>query len=194
MKITTDLIKKLRDDTGISVMQCKKALEEAEGDFEKARIILEKQSKAVASKKSGRTLGAGVVAAYIHTGGSVGSLVELSCETDFVSKNEEFQKLAYEIAMQVAATNPEFLKREDVTPEARKKAEEVFLEEVAGKPEKLKTQILEGKLNAYFDEKVLLEQPFIKDQEKTIKDFIESGTQKFGEKIEVSRFSRFSVK
>lgn len=193
MTITTEQIKELRDATGVSVMQCKAALEESDGDMEKAMIALQKQSKQAASKKSDRNLGSGTVASYIHGGGSVGSLVELDCETDFVAKNEEFQKLAYEIAMQVAATAPEYLKREDVTEEAEAKVKEVFLSEVEGKPEDIKEKILSGKLDAYFDEKVLLDQKYIKDPEKTIKDLIESGVQKFGERIELVRFVRFAL-
>ncbi|MCI5108477.1 MAG: elongation factor Ts [Candidatus Pacebacteria bacterium] len=193
MAITTEQIKELRDATGVSVMQCKKALEEVEGDMEKAMIALQKQSKQAASKKADRNLGSGTIASYIHAGGSVGTLVELACETDFVAKNEEFQKLAYDIAMHVAATAPEYLKKEDVTEEAQEKVKEVFAKDVEGKPDNLKEQILKGKLEAYFDEKVLLNQSYIKDPEKTINDLIEAGVQKFGERIELVRFVRFAI-
>lgn len=192
--ITTDEIKKLRDVTGISVMQCRKALEEANGDFDKAIVILRKRGAEVAAKKADRTLGAGVVSSYIHATGSVGTMVELYCETDFVSGNEEFKRLAYDIAMHIAASNPEFLKSEDVTEEAKNLAKEVFLKEVAGKPEAMKEKILEGKLQSYFSERVLLEQPFIKNPELTIKTLIDGAVQKFGEKIEIGQFVRFSIK
>lgn len=193
MAITTDQIKELRDATGVSVMQCKKALEEAGGDLEKARIALAKQSKQAAAKKADRDLGAGTVASYIHAGGAVGALVELACETDFVSKNEEFQKLAYDIAMHVAAAAPEFMKRDEVTEEQTAKVKEVFQKEVEGKPEDIQEKIMQGKLDAYFDEKVLLDQKFIKDPDKKISDLIEAAVQKFGERTEVVRYARFSV-
>lgn len=191
--ITTEQIKELRDKTGVSVMQCKKALEEAGGDMDKALIILRKKGSDIASKKSDRALGAGRIASYVHGNGSVGSIVELSSETDFVSKNDEFYSLAYDIAMQVAATNPTYLKKEDVTEEEKKKALEVFEKEVIGKPEAIKEKILQGKLDSYLADKILLEQPFVKDGNIKIKDLIESAIQKFGEKIEIARFVRFSV-
>ncbi|MEK7514485.1 MAG: elongation factor Ts [Patescibacteria group bacterium] len=191
--ITTEQIKELRDATGVSVMQCRKALEEAGGDREKAIIILRKKSKEVAEKKGDRTLASGVVASYIHAGGSVGTLVELSCETDFVARNEEFKKLAYDIAMHVAALNPEFLKLADIPQEIKDKVTAVFLPEVADKPKNMQGKILEGKLNAYFKERILLEQLFVKDQELTIQNLIEAAVQKFGEKLEVRRFTRFSI-
>lgn len=193
MTITTEQIKELRDATGVSVMQCKKALEEANGDQEKAKIALQKQSKAVASKKADRELGSGTIASYIHAGGTVGSMVELACETDFVSKNEEFKKLAYDIAMHIAAQSPEFLKRDDVTEEQETKVKEVFQKDIGDKPADVQDKIMQGKLNSYFDEKVLLDQKFIKDPDKKISDLIESGIQKFGERIEVLRFVRYSV-
>jgi elongation factor Ts len=191
--ITTDQIKELRDKTGVSVMQCKKALEEAGGDMEKALIILRKVSKEIASKKADRTFGAGSVASYVHSTGTMGALVELVCETDFVSGNEEFKATARDIAMHVVASRPEFLKSEEISAEAKKTAEEVFMKEVEGKPEAMKAQILEGKLNAYFKDKVLLEQSFIKNPDITIQGLIDSAIQKFGEKIEIARFVRFGV-
>ncbi len=192
MEISSDMIKDLREKTGISVMQCKKALEEAGGDMEKAIIILKKKSSAIAEKKADRELAAGSVAAYIHGNGMIGAMVELMSETDFVSKNEEFKILAREIAMQISATNPKFTKRSDVSSEEIAKASEVFAADVAGKPEELKAKILEGKLNAYFKDQVLLEQDYIKNPEKTIGNLIEEATQKFGEKIEIGKIARFS--
>lgn len=192
-EITTEQIKALRDDTGISIMQCKKALVEAGGDMEKAKVMLAKKSRAAADKKSDRELNSGTVASYIHAGGTVGGMVELLCETDFVAKNEEFQKLAYDLAMQVAAIAPEYRTVDDIDEASKAKATEVFQEEVADKPEEMQGKILEGKLNAYFKEKVLLEQSFVKNPEKTIKVMLDEATQKFGEKVELSRFQRFSI-
>lgn len=191
--ITTEQVKELRDKTGVSVMQCKKALEEAGGDMEKALLILKKKGADVAAKKGDRTLGAGAIQSYIHANGAVGAIVELSCETDFVAKNEDFKKAAYDIAMHVAATNPEFLSLDDISDEARQKAEEAFKHEVEGKPEEMKRKILDGKLQSYFAERILLEQPFIKDSNMTIKELVNSLIQKFGEKTEIRRFVRFST-
>lgn len=193
IEITTEQIKSLRDKTGISVMQCKKALEDAGGDVEKAIILLRKKGAEIAAKKSDRTLGAGVVQSYIHSNGTIGAMVELVSETDFVSNNEEFKALAYDIAMHISATNPEFTSKDQLTEEDTKKAKEVFKAEVEGKPENLKEQILQGKLDAYFKDKILLEQEFIKNPEVTIAQLIANAIQKFGEKIEVARFVRMSV-
>lgn len=190
--VTTEQIKELRDRTGISIGQCKQALEEAGGDIEKATIILSKKGGDIASKKSHRELKSGIISSYVH-GGKVGVMVELLCETDFVAKNEEFQKVAYDIAMQIAATNPTFLKTEDITEEDKKKAIEVFEEEVKDKPEEMRAKILEGKINSYFKEKVLLEQSFIKNPDITIANLVEGAIQKFGEKTEVGKFVRFSI-
>lgn len=195
MEITTEVIKKLRDQTGISVMQCKKALEETGGDMEKAIVVLKKKSGDIAVKKAGRTLGSGTISAYIHAGGKVGTLVELSCETDFVSKNEEFKKLAYDIAMHIAASNPTFLSQDDVSDEDKKKVTEVFMKEIekSDKPKEIKDKMLDGKLSAYFNEMTLLEQKFVKNPDVTIKGLLEQATQKFGERTEVTNFTRFAV-
>ena len=189
--ITIEQIKELRDSTGISIMQCRKALEEAGGDREKALVILKKKGGDIAAKKSDRSLGASIISAYIHSNGKVGALVELSCETDFVAKNDDFKALAYDIAMHVAASNPQFLKKEEINEEAKKAAMEVFQKEVEGKPKEMQAKILEGKLNAYFQDKILLEQPFIKNPEVTVGGLVQSAIQKFGEKTEIIRFSRF---
>ena len=161
MIITTELIKELREKTGVSVMQCKVALEEADGDISKAVAILQAKSVEIAGKKGDRRLGAGTVASYIHASGTVGTMVELLCETDFVGNNIDFKTLARDIAMHATATNPEFLKSEDVKPGS---------ESIA-----------------------LLDQQFIKNPELTITNLIQGATQKFGEKIELSRFVRFSI-
>ena len=193
MEITTENIKQLRDRTGVSIMQCRKALMEAAGDMEKAILILEKNSKSIALKKSERTLGAGVVQSYIHGVGTVGSMVELFCETDFVAKNDDFKNLARELAMHIAAMNPQFVRKEDIGAEDKRKALDVFADEVKGKPENIKEKILEGKLAAFFCELTLLDQPFFKNQEATVSQVIETAIQKFGEKIEVGRFVRFAI-
>jgi len=194
MEITSAQLKELRDYTGISVMQCKKALEEAGGDMDKAKIILQKKGGEIALKKGDRVLGAGAIGSYIHSTNEVAALVQLSCETDFVSKNTEFIALARDIAMHVAAQNPLYIKREDVTEEALTKAKEVFREEVKDKPAEMQEKILTGKLDAYFKDRILLEQPFIKDGEKTIGDLVNTAIQKFGENVVISAISRISVK
>ena len=191
--ISIEDVKKLRDETGVSIMQCKKALEEAGGDFEKAKLILRKISAQIAEKKAERELGAGAVQAYVHAGNTVAGVVVLACETDFVAKNEEFVNLAKDIAMHVAAMSPQYLSREDVSEEDLNKAKEFFAEEVKDKPEDIKDKIIEGKLNSYFKDKVLLEQEFIKDSSKTIKDLLSEATQKFGERVDIVSFERFSV-
>jgi len=189
-----DQIKELREMTGISVMQCKKALEDADGDIEKAKVILRKKGSDIALKKSERNLGAGVVESYIHNTRQVGAMVVLSCETDFVAKNEEFVKLARDIAMQITATSPQFKSKEDVSKEDTKAAEEVFSKEVEDKPAEMQEKIINGKIDAFLKEKILLEQNYIKDPSITIKGLLESATQKFGENISISKFCRYSVK
>jgi elongation factor Ts len=194
MEITSTDIKALRDQTGISVMQCKKALEEAGGDMEKALIILKRKRSEAADKKADRVLAAGTVGSYVHNTNEVAALVVLSCETDFVSKNEEFTALAREIAMHVAAQNPKFISREEVDASAIEKAKEVFASEIVGKPADMVDKIMEGKLNSYFKEQILVEQPFIKNSDTTIGDMIKGAVQKFGENITVTEMKRVSVK
>jgi elongation factor Ts len=197
--ITTEQVKDLRDKTGISVMQCRKALEEAGGDIEKALIILRKKSGEMAAKKSDRTFHSGAIQSYIHSNGTVGSMVILMCETDFVSGNDEFKAVARDIAMHVAAIRPKYLKKEEITAEEIAKAKEVFINEmnekgdVKNKPQAVQDKILEGKLNAYFAEQVLLNQPFIKNPDITIQGLLDGAMQKFGEKIEISKFTRLVV-
>lgn len=194
MEISSAQLKELRDTTGISVMQCKKALEEAGGDMAKAKIILQRKGGEIALKKSDRKLGAGVIGSYVHSTNGVAALVHLACETDFVAKNEEFVHLAREIAMQVAAQNPRYLSRSEVDEAALTKAKEVFSAEVKDKPAEIQEKILAGKLDAYFKDLILIEQPFIKDQDLTIGDLITAGIQKFGENIAIAEISRLSVK
>ncbi len=194
MKITTSTIKELRDATGVSVMQCKKALEESGGDIAKAEVILKKHSAGAAAKKSGRDLGAGTIGSYTHSGATIGSMVLLSCETDFVAKNPEFIELARELAMQVAATSPTYTSSDEISVEDKKTATEVFIKEVSDKPADMQEKILEGKLKSYFKDQVLLDQSFIKNESTTIQDLLNEATQKFGERVEISRFTRFSTR
>lgn len=194
MEITSEALKQLRDQTGISVMQCKKALEEAGGDMEKALVILRKKSGEAAAKKSDRVLGAGAIGSYVHSTHEVAAMVVLSSETDFVAKNAEFVALAREIAMHVAAANPKALSREDISEHDITKAREVFAGEAKDKPAEIQEKVIAGKLDAYFKEQILLEQNYIKDPERTINDLLNDAVQKFGEKIAIRSFSRFSVK
>ncbi len=194
MEITSAQLKELRDLTGISVMQCKRALEEALGDMDKAKIILQKKGGEIALKKSDRELGAGVIGSYVHSTQEVAALVHLACETDFVSKNAEFVQLARDIAMHVVAQNPLYIHRGEVDETALTKAREVFAEEVKDKPLDIQEKILAGKLDAYFRDRILMEQPFIKDIDKTIGDLVNTGIQKFGENVVISAISRMSVK
>lgn len=193
MEISMDVLKTLRDKTGVSVMQCKKALEEAGGDVDKAEVILRKKSGAAADKKSDRELGAGIIGSYLHDG-VVGAMVLLSSETDFVSKNPEFGALAKELAMQVAAGNPTYLSEDEIPADVKNAATEVFAKEVEGKPEEMKEKILAGKLASYFSNDVLLNQPYIKDDSKTVRDLVSEASQKFGERVEITKFARFSAR
>lgn len=190
---TIEEVKQLRDETGVSIMQCKKALEEVGGDIEKAKVMLRKISADAAAKKSDRTLGAGTIASYVHAGNQVAAVVVLACETDFVGKNEDFTKLAYDIALHTAAMSPAFLSKDDVTEADTAAARSVFEEEAKDKAEDMREKIVAGKLESYLAEKVLLDQPFVKDPSVTIGGLIEQATQKFGEKISVVRFERFAV-
>lgn len=188
------MVKELRDMTGISVMECKKALVEADGDKAKALMILSKKSGSMAAKKADRTLGAGIVSSYIHSNKEVGAMVVLRCETDFVSKNEEFVALAREIALHVTALSPAFIRRDEITPEKMEEIKALFIKELEGKPENLKEDILAGKIDAYLKSFVLMEQVYVKDSEKTIQMLIDGAVQKFGERVEIERFIRFSAK
>jgi elongation factor Ts len=191
---STEDVKKLRDMTGVSVMQCKNALEEAQGDFDAAIMILRKKGSAASLKKADRELGAGIIASYVHANKEVASMVKLMSETDFVSKNEEFEKLAYDIAMHVAAAAPHYKTRDDIPQETMGDIERLFEKEVVDKPDALKQQILSGKIDAYLKGLVLLEQSFIKDPEQSIKDLIDAATQKFGERIEIDTFIRLTTR
>lgn len=189
-----DEVKKLRDETGVSIMQCKKALEESNGDMEKAKIALRKKASADASKKGDRAFGAVCSQAYIHQGGKVGAMVQLVCETDFVAQNPEFIALASDIAVHIAGMNPEFVKESDIDEGTKAKYMESFMEEAAktGKPADIQAKIAEGKWSEYLAGSVLLNQKFLKDDSKTIADLLSGAIQKFGENTSVSKFVRFS--
>ena len=193
MEISIDVVKALREKTGLSVMQCKKALEETDGDIDKAEGVLRKRSSEAADKKSDREIGAGAVGMYLHDN-AIGSMVLISCETDFVSKNPEFEQLARELAMQVAATNPSYLSEDDIVAEEKEAAFAVFKEEVKDKPADMQEKILAGKMDSYFRDFVLLNQSYIKEESKTIKQLVDEASQKFGERVEISKFARFSAR
>ncbi len=194
MEITSAQLKALRDQTGISVMQCKKALEEAGGDMDKALIILKKKRSEAAEKKADRELGAGAIGTYVHNTNEVAAMVILACETDFVSKNQEFIALAKDIALQIAATNPKYVSKADLDETVLAKAREVFMNEAADKPAEMQEKIVAGKLDAYFKEQILLEQDFVKRPELTIGEMVNGAVQKFGENVSIAEMRRLSVK
>jgi elongation factor Ts len=193
--VDIEKIKQLREETGISLGQCKKALEEADGDLERAKEILRKWGEDLAGKKTGRQTDQGIVDAYIHSNKRIGVLIELRCETDFVARNQEFQKLAHDLAMQIAAMRPLYVKPEDIPEELLLREKEIYQAQFAqtGKPEELVGQMVEGKLKKYKEEISLLTQPFVKDQAKTVQDVINEYIARLGENIKVSRFQRFEI-
>jgi len=195
MTIPAKMVQQLREKTNAGMMDCKKALEEAGGDMGKALVLLRRKGAEIATKKASRDLKAGVIASYIHSDNRIGAMVELLCETDFVARNKEFQDLANELAMHITAMAPRYLKRADVVEDDLKKAEEALKEETdkLDKPKDIKEKILQGKLDSYFKEETLLTQAYIKDQEITVEILIERMTQKIGERIEISRFTRYEL-
>ena len=197
MAVSAEAVKKLREMSGAPMMECKKALEEADGDLEQAFTVLRKRGQAAAAKKASRTATEGLVGSYIHAGGKIGVIVEVNCESDFVAKNTEFQQLVHDLAMQICATDPRFIRREDVTPEVLDREREVLRAQTAetGKPAEVVNRIVEGRLRKFFEENCLYEQHFIKDGtgNVTIRELINSRIAKFGENILVRRFSRFKV-
>ncbi len=195
MKITAQMVKKLRDMTGAGMMDCKKALQEADGDFDKAIEILRKRGAAKAAKKAGRATGEGIITSYVHFNGRIGVLLELNCETDFVARTDEFKELAYNLAKQVAAMSPRWVSREDVPQEVIEKEKEIYREQLknSGKPENVIEKIIEGKLEKFFQENCLLEQDYIFDDKKKVNDIITEAIGKIGENIRVSRFVRLEV-
>lgn len=194
-EITAQLVKQLRDRTGAGMMECKTALVEAGGDLNEAEVILRKRGIASAAKKASRTARQGIVASYIHPGSQLGVLVEVNCETDFVARTDEFKELVHDVAMQIAALDPRFIRKEDVAPEVLTKEREIQRERVLaeGKPPQVADKIVEGRMSKFFEEVCLYEQPFIKDPSTTIGQLIASRIAKTGENITVSRFVRFKV-
>ncbi|MEN2993929.1 MAG: translation elongation factor Ts [Thermodesulfovibrio sp.] len=193
MEITAQMVKELREKTGAGMMECKKALEASGGDFNKAIEILRQKGLATAQKKASREAREGIIASYIHMD-KIGVMLELNCETDFVARNEEFKQLAKDIAMQIAATNPQYIQREDIPQEVIEKEKEIYRAQIKGnKPPQIIEKIVEGKLEKFYEEMCLLDQPFIKEPEKKIKDLISEKVAKFGENIKIKRFVRFQV-
>jgi elongation factor Ts len=195
VKIDAKLVKELREKSGAPMGDCKKALEEAKGDMEEAFVVLRKRGMASAAKKASRTTNEGAVGTYIHAGGKIGVLLELNCESDFVARTEDFQELLKDIAMHIAAVDPRFVSREDVTEEDLEREKDVYRAQAAssGKPANIIEKMLEGKLAKFYEEFCLLDQPFIKESSQTIAQLIATKVGKLGENISVRRFARFKV-
>ena len=193
MEINANLVKQLREKTGVGMMECKSALVEARGDAAEAEKILRKRGVATAAKKAGRATGEGAVASYIHTGGKIGVLVEINCETDFAARNEDFQSLVHEIAMHIAAAAPRFVRREEVTEDVLAYEREIARDQAAksGKPAAIIEKMVDGRLDKFYAENCLLEQPFVKDPERTVGQLITDRVSRIGENIQVARFARF---
>ena len=195
VNVTAAQVKELRDKTNAPMMACKQALTEAKGDVEQAIVILRKKGVATAAKKAARVTSEGSVASYIHAGGKIGVLVEVNCESDFVARTDEFKNLVHDIAMHIAASDPRFIRKEDVTAEAYEKEKEIYRAQAAetGKPAAVIEKIVEGKMAKFYEEVCLYEQPFIKDQTMTVSQLIASVIGNLGENISVKRFARFKV-
>jgi elongation factor Ts len=195
MEITAAVVKELREKTGAGMMDCKKALSETSGDLDKAVDYLRQKGLAAAAKKADRAATDGAVAAYVHPGGKIGVLVEINCETDFVARTAEFQGLLKDIAMQVAAANPRFVRREDVSTEEFEKEKSIYRQQAleTGKPEKVIDKIVEGKMERFYSEVCLLEQSFIKDPDKKVADIMNEAVARLGENIQVRRFARYHL-
>ena len=192
--ISAELVKNLREKTGAGMMECKKALTESSGDFEKAVDLLRQKGLASAVKKAGRTASEGLIESYIHMG-KLGTMIEVNCETDFVARTDDFKELAKDIAMHIAAANPRYLSREDVPQEVLEREKEIYRAQVAGKPAQVVEKIIEGKLEKFFSDTCLVDQIFIKDpdQKKKIKDLVTEKISKLGENIIIRRFARFQL-
>jgi elongation factor Ts len=195
MNISATQVKDLRERTGAPMMDCKKALAEAGGDLEQAIIILRKRGMASAAKKAARVTSEGSVASYIHAGGKIGVLVEVNCESDFVARTDDFKELVHDVAMHIAAVDPKFVRKEDVTPEAFEREKDIYRAQAkaTGKPDNVVEKIVEGKMSKFYEEVCLYEQPFIKEQSVTVGQLIATKIGKLGENISVRRFARFKV-
>ncbi len=195
MNFTAQDVAKLRQQTGVGMMECKKALTDANGDFEKAIVLLRERGLKAVDKKQNRIASEGLVASYIHMGGKIGVLVEVNCETDFVAKSDDFQVLVKDIAMQIAAANPKYVREEEVDPAELESEKEILKVQALneGKPANIVERMIEGRIKKYYEEVCLLDQPFVKDSSKTIKDILTEATLKIGEKISVRRFVRYEL-
>jgi elongation factor Ts len=195
MQITAQMVKELRERTGAPMMDCKAALAESQGDMEGAIDVLRKKGVATAAKRAGRATCEGLVGAYIHAGGKIGVLVEVNCETDFVARTEDFQGLVKDIAMHVAAADPRFVRREEVTPEVLEREREIYREQAlaTGKPAPVVDKIVDGKMEKFYAEAVLLEQPFVKNPDVTVGQLVAEKVGKTGENIQVRRFTRYRL-
>ncbi|HSJ01656.1 MAG: translation elongation factor Ts [Verrucomicrobium sp.] len=192
-EITAELVNNLRKKTNAGMMDCKKALTEAKGDLEQAETILRKKGITKAEGKADREAKEGIISSYIHMAGRVGVLIEVNCETDFVAKNENFQSFVKDLTLHIAAANPSFLQREDVPEATLVKERDIASEQIKGKPANVVEKIVEGKINKYFADHCLLEQPFIKDDKIVIRDLVKSKISELGENIIVRRFTRYAV-
>jgi elongation factor Ts len=195
IEIPATLVKKLRDLTGAGMMECKAALQEANGDIEEATTILRKRGLAQAAKKSGRSTSEGLIGSYIHMGGKIGVLVELNCESDFVARTDDFQNLLRELALQVAAANPQYVRREDVPADVLERERAIFRAQMenSGKPPQVIEKIIEGKLGSFYEQTVLVDQPSIREPKTTVGQLLQAAIAKLGENIGVARFVRFKV-
>ncbi len=195
MAVTTEMIKQLRQETGAGVLDCKKALDATGGDMEKAKDILKEKGLAAAAKKAERTAADGRVEAYIHAGDKLGTLVEVNCETDFVARTAKFQALCHDIAMQIAATNPLWVSRDDIPEEILETEKQEYRAQMAGenKPEAIMERIIEGKMAKFYQQNCLLEQPWIRDDSKTIQELLAESIAEMGENIVIRRFARFQI-
>jgi elongation factor Ts len=193
--INAALVKQLRDVTGAGMMECKAALVEAKGSLEEATTILRKRGLATATKKAGRSTNEGIIGSYIHMGGKIGVLVEVNCESDFVARTDDFQNLAREIAMHIAAANPRFVRREDVPPDVLDRERDVYRGQMEGqnKPAAVIDKIIDGKLNSFYEQVCLLDQPSIRDPKLTIGQIVQAAVAKMGENIAIPRFVRFKL-
>ena len=195
VNISANQVKELREKTGAPMMDCKQALTDAKGDLDQAVVLLRKRGVSVAAKKASRATSEGAVESYIHAGGKIGVLVEVDCESDFVARTEDFKELIHDIAMHIAASDPKFVRKEDVTPDAYEREKDIYRAQAAatGKPPQVVEKIVEGKMSKFYEEVCLYEQPFIKDQTVSIAQLIATKIGKLGENIAVRRFSRFKV-
>ncbi len=193
MELTTNLLKELREKTGAGVMDCKKALTEADGDLEKAAVLLHEKGMAAAAGRADRVASEGSVGSYIHAGGKLGVLIEVNCETDFCAKSEAFQGLVKNLAMQVAAANPRCVRREEISPTVIEQERQIYASQAEGKPAAVVGKIVEGKLEKFFKETCLLEQAYVRDPNRTVNDLLVEAGLQMREKIDVRRFARFQL-